>query len=26
MNGKSTQYQFFNRNEEQVGLGLWCDF
>jgi hypothetical protein len=26
MNGKSTQYQYFNRNEEQVGLGLWCDF
>ena len=26
MNGKSTQYQFFNRNEEQIGLGLWCDF
>lgn len=26
MNGKSTQYQFFNRNEEQVGLGVWYDF
>ncbi|TWT95322.1 hypothetical protein Pla108_34680 [Botrimarina colliarenosi] len=26
MNGKSTQYQFFDRNEEQFGLGLWCDF
>ncbi|TWT47685.1 DUF1207 domain-containing protein [Botrimarina hoheduenensis] len=26
MNGKSTQYQFFDRNEEQVGIGLWCDF
>ena len=26
MNGKSTQYQFFRQNEEQVGLGLWFDF
>ncbi|TWT88465.1 hypothetical protein Mal64_19470 [Pseudobythopirellula maris] len=26
MNGKSTQYQFFNRNEEQIGLGIWYDF
>ncbi|MEO1498116.1 MAG: DUF1207 domain-containing protein [Planctomycetota bacterium] len=26
MNGKSTQYQFFNNNEEQVGVGLWYDF
>lgn len=26
MNGKSTQYQFFGYNEEQVGLGLWYDF
>lgn len=26
MNGKSTQYQFFNRNEEQLGLGIWYDF
>lgn len=25
-NGKSTQYQFFARNEEQVGVGLWYDF
>ncbi|MEN0111298.1 MAG: DUF1207 domain-containing protein, partial [Planctomycetota bacterium] len=26
MNGKSTQYQFFTANEEQVGVGLWYDF
>ncbi len=26
MNGKSTQYQFFSRNEEQIGFGLWYDF
>lgn len=26
MNGKSTQYQFFNRNEEQIGFGIWYDF
>lgn len=26
VNGKSTQYQFFNRNEEQVGFGAWYDF
>lgn len=26
MNGKSTQYQFFNRNEEQAGFGVWYDF
>lgn len=26
MNGKSTQYQFFNKNEEQVGFGIWYDF
>jgi hypothetical protein len=26
MNGKSTQYQFFNRNEEQIGVGFWYDF
>ncbi|MGL4514957.1 MAG: DUF1207 domain-containing protein [Lacipirellulaceae bacterium] len=26
VNGKSTQYQFFDRNEEQVGLGFWYDF
>lgn len=26
MNGKSTQYQFLNHNERQVGLGIWYDF
>ena len=26
MNGKSTQYQFLNVNEEQLGMGLWYDF
>ncbi len=26
LNGKSNQYQFFDRNEEQIGFGLWCDF
>lgn len=26
MNGKSTQYQFFGQNEEQIGLGIWYDF
>lgn len=26
MNGKSTQYQFFARNEEQTGFGIWYDF
>ncbi len=26
MNGKSTQYQFFNKNEEQIGFGIWYDF
>lgn len=26
MNGKSTQYQLFDTNEEQIGLGLWYDF
>lgn len=26
MNGKSTQYQFFNRWEEQLGVGLWMDY
>ncbi len=25
-NGMSSQYQFFNTFEEQVGLGLWYDF
>ncbi len=24
--GKTDQYQFFNQNEEQIGLGLWYDF
>lgn len=26
MNGKSTQYQFFGENEEQIGVGIWYDF
>lgn len=26
MNGKSTQYQFFNQHEEQIGFGIWYDF
>lgn len=26
VNGKSTQYQFFDRNEEQIGFGAWYDF
>jgi len=26
MNGKSTQYQFLNVNEEQLGFGAWYDF
>ncbi|MEQ8848211.1 DUF1207 domain-containing protein [Botrimarina sp.] len=26
MNGQSTQYQFFDRWEEQIGAGLWMDF
>ncbi len=26
MNGKSTNYQFFNANEEQVGFGIWYDY
>lgn len=26
MNGKSTQYQFFTRSEEQIGFGIWYDF
>ncbi len=25
-NGKSSQAQFFNNSEEQVGMGLWYDF
>ena len=25
-NGKSSQYQFFNQFEEQIGVGLWYDF
>jgi hypothetical protein len=25
-NGKSSQFQFFDRFEQQVGLGLWYDF
>jgi hypothetical protein len=24
--GKSDQYEFYNRNEEMVGIGLWYDF
>ena len=26
VNGKSTQYQFFDNSEEQIGIGLWYDF
>jgi len=26
LNGKSTQYQTFTKNEQQIGLGLWYDF
>ncbi|MEM8863979.1 MAG: DUF1207 domain-containing protein [Planctomycetota bacterium] len=26
VNGKSTQYQFFADNEEQIGFGVWYDF
>ncbi|NUQ64177.1 MAG: DUF1207 domain-containing protein [Pirellulales bacterium] len=26
LNGKSNQYQFFPRYEEQIGLGLWFDY
>ncbi len=26
MNGKSTHYQFFPNNEEQVGFGIWYDY
>jgi hypothetical protein len=25
-NGKSSQYQFFNDSEEQIGFGLWYDY
>ncbi len=25
-NGKSSQFQFFNQFEQQIGLGLWSDF
>jgi hypothetical protein len=25
-NGKSSQYQFFNQSEEQIGVGMWYDF
>jgi hypothetical protein len=25
-NGKSSQFQFFNHFEEQIGGGVWCDF
>jgi hypothetical protein len=25
-NGKSSQYQFYKKFEEQVGIGLWYDF
>lgn len=25
-NGKSTQYSFFNQNEELIGFGLWYDY
>jgi hypothetical protein len=25
-NGKSSQYQFFNNSEEQIGVGMWYDF
>jgi hypothetical protein len=25
-NGKSSQFQFFDNSEEQIGLGLWYDF
>ncbi|MFO0788678.1 MAG: DUF1207 domain-containing protein [Pirellulales bacterium] len=25
-NGKSNQFQFFNRTEQQVGIGVWYDF
>ncbi len=26
LNGKSNRFQFFRRNEEQIGLGLWFDY
>ncbi len=25
-NGKSDQFEFFNRDEEKIGLGLWYDY
>ncbi len=25
-NGKSNQFEFFNRSEQQIGMGLWYDF
>jgi hypothetical protein len=25
-NGKSTQFEFFGRHEEQIGLGIWYDY
>jgi hypothetical protein len=25
-NGKSSQFQFFDNSEEQIGLGIWYDF
>jgi len=25
-NGKSPQYEFFNQNEEQIGVGIWYDY
>lgn len=26
VNGKSTQFEFFNRNEEQIGAAMWFDY
>lgn len=26
LTGKSPQYEFFNQNEEQLGIGLWYDY
>lgn len=26
VNGKSTQYEFYNNFEQRVGLGIWYDF
>ncbi len=25
-NGETSQYAFFNRHEELIGLGMWYDF